>query len=243
MTTPHSTRPGQPGQPGTGAATDQETPVPQQPEPGSYGEPRTSYPPGAAGMQPSSLPGLARATWPALLAAALGSLAVGILLLVWPKATLVIAAILIGAGLIIAGILRLIDGFADRDASGGRRAANVVIGLLAVIVGLYFIRHYHITIAAMAIVVGLFWVMHGIADLTVGLFAGPFPGRGLTVFSGLLSLAAGLIVLFWPAISLTILVVVLGIWLVVYGVLLAIMAFGLRKAGSSRPGSDQFAAA
>ncbi len=241
MTTPHSTRPGRDGQPGTGAATDQENPVPPQPGSGSSAETGMGYPPG---WERRSLGAdLARATWPAVLAAGLGSLVVGILLLAWPKATLIIAAVLIGIGLIVAGILGLVNGFTDRAASGGRRAADIVIGLLAIIVGLYFVRHYHVTIAAMAIVVGLFWVMHGIADLAVGLFGGSFQGRGVTIVTGLLSLAAGLIVLFWPAISLTILVAVIGIWLVVYGLLLAFMAFSLRRAGSSGPGPDQLASA
>jgi uncharacterized membrane protein HdeD (DUF308 family) len=176
-------------------------------------------------------PDFARTAWPAFIAAGLGAIALGIILLAWPKATLAIAAVLIGASLIVAGMLRLIDGFTAHEASGSRRVAHVLIGLLAIIVGLYCIRHYHLTIAVLAIVVGLFWVLHGIADITVSLFAGPFPGRWLTVVAGILSLAAGVVVLFWPTISLTILIAVLGIWLIVYGVLMAITAFSLRRFG------------
>jgi uncharacterized membrane protein HdeD (DUF308 family) len=176
-------------------------------------------------------PDFARSAWPAFLAAAIGAIVLGIVLLAWPKATLTIVAILIGASLVVAGLLRIIDGFTAHDASGGRRVAHVLIGLLAIIVGLYCIRHYHVTIAALAILVGLFWILHGIADIAAGLFAGPFPARGLTVVAGILSLVAGLIVLFWPTISLTVLVVVIGIWLLVYGVLMAITAFGLRRTG------------
>ena len=178
-------------------------------------------------------PHFARTAWPAFIAASLGAIAVGVILLVWPKATLAIVAVLVGASLIVAGMLRLIDGFTAHEASGGRRVAHVLIGLLAIIVGLYCIRHYHLTIAVLAIVVGLFWVLHGIADITVSLFSGPFPGRGLTVVAGILSLAAGIVVLFWPTISLTVLIAVLGIWLIVYGVLMAITAFSLRRVGGA----------
>jgi uncharacterized membrane protein HdeD (DUF308 family) len=178
-------------------------------------------------------PEFARNAWPAFIAAGLAAIAVGVILLVWPKATLAIVAVLVGASLIVAGMLRLIDGFTAHEASGGRRVAHVLIGLLAIIVGLYCIRHYHLTIAVLAIVVGLFWVLHGIADITVSLFAGPFPGRGLTVIAGILSVAAGVVVLFWPTISLTVLIAVLGIWLIVYGVLMAITAFSLRRFGGA----------
>jgi uncharacterized membrane protein HdeD (DUF308 family) len=120
--------------------------------------------------------------------------------------------------------------------------ASVVIGLLAIVLGLYCMRHYHVTIAALAIIVGLFWVIHGIADIGIGLFGGGLPGHGLTVLAGVLSLGAGLIVLFWPTISLTVLVVVIGIWLIVYGILAAILALRLRRTGSAPPGPGDLAA-
>jgi uncharacterized membrane protein HdeD (DUF308 family) len=166
------------------------------------------------------------------MAAAIGAIVLGILLLAWPKATLTIVSILIGASLVVAGLLRLIDGFTAHDASGGRRVAHVLIGLLAIIVGLYCIRHYHVTITALAIIVGLFWILHGLADIAAGLFAGAFPGRGLTLAAGVLSVCAGVIVLFWPTISLTVLIAVIGIWLLVYGAVMAITAFTLRRSGS-----------
>jgi uncharacterized membrane protein HdeD (DUF308 family) len=164
---------------------------------------------------------------------------VGAILLAWPKETLTVVAILIGVALIVAGILRLMDGFTAHEATGGKRVASVVIGLIAIILGLFCIRHYHFTITALAIIVGLFWVIHGISDIAVGAFAGRFPGRGITLLSGGLSLAAGLIVLFWPTISLTVLVAVIGIWLIVYGILAAILAFQLRGGGTGRPGGKR----
>jgi uncharacterized membrane protein HdeD (DUF308 family) len=228
MTTPHPTRPDEPIQPGA---------APDGPA-AEYGYATTGEP-GQNGLGPD----FARAAWPAFMAAGLGAVAVGILLLAWPKATLAIVAILIGASLIVAGLLRLIDGFTAHESSGARRVAHVLIGLLAIIVGLYCIRHYHITIAVLAIIVGLFWVLHGLADIAAGLFAGPFPGRGLTVVAGALSLFAGMIVLFWPTISLTVLIAVMGIWLIVYGVLMAITAFGLRRAGAADSDTGRLASA
>ena len=171
MSTPHSTRPGDPGQ--AGQAAGNVTGQGYQPANQAGQDDRAGFGPDFAGT-----------AWPAFMAAGLGAIVVGILLLAWPKATLAIVAILIGASLVVAGLLRLIDGFTAHDASGGRRVAHVLIGLLAIIVGLYCIRHYNVTIAALAIIVGLFWILHGIADIAAGLFAGSFPGRGLTIVAG-----------------------------------------------------------
>jgi uncharacterized membrane protein HdeD (DUF308 family) len=55
------------------------------------------------------------------------------------------------------------------------------------------------------------------------------PGRGLRVVAGLFSIAAGAIVLFWPGISLVLLLTVLGIWLIFYPVVLGALAFRLRR--------------
>lgn len=180
----------------------------------------------------------ARSAWPAFLAAGLAAVVVGVLLLAWPSETLTLVAILIGISLIVAGLMRLFRGFTAHQASGGARAADVVIGLLAIIVGLYFLRHTGFTITTMAIIVGIFWVINGIAELAAGMSGGPVPGRGLMITTGILSLLAGLVVMFWPTISLSVLVVVIGIWLLVYGIALVVMGFQLRRAArnSGEPG-------
>jgi uncharacterized membrane protein HdeD (DUF308 family) len=71
--------------------------------------------------------------------------------------------------------------------------------------------------------------MHGIVDLIVAAVAGPVPGRWVRAVAGLISLAAGLIVLFKPAESLKFLLVVLGIYLMLYGLVLAFWAFQARR--------------
>ncbi|HEY4850058.1 MAG TPA: DUF308 domain-containing protein [Streptosporangiaceae bacterium] len=166
-------------------------------------------------------------TWQLILFAAVATFVLGLILLVWPQATIVVVAVLIGIALLVTGVVRLIEGFTADDASGGMRAAYVIIGLLAALAGLYCLRHISVTVILLAFIVGVFWVLHGVVDLTVAA-AGAGPGRGLRALVGLFSLAAGLIVMFWPAISLTILLAVIGIWLMFYGLMLAIMAFQFR---------------
>lgn len=186
-------------------------------------------------------PDEARSAWPAFLAAGLAAIVVGILLFAWPNETLALVAILIGVSLLVAGIKLLIEGFAGHRHGGAGRAADVVIGLLALLLGLYCLRHLDVTVVLLAVIVGIFWVIHGIADLATGMSAGPFPGRGLVIATGVLSLLAGLILIFWPAISLSVLVLVIGIWLLVYGAALSVMAFQLRQHGGTSGGPGPMA--
>jgi uncharacterized membrane protein HdeD (DUF308 family) len=50
---------------------------------------------------------------------------------------------------------------------------------------------------------------------------------------GLLSIVAGIVVLVYPAISLATLAIVLGFWLLVFGIMEIVAAFRLRSAGQA----------
>jgi uncharacterized membrane protein HdeD (DUF308 family) len=219
----------------------QGAPVPQQ-SGMAWGEPQGSR----TGLTQDARDAAAfgNAAWPAFLAAGLGCLAIGIILLVWPNETLKIVSILVGISLIVAGLLRLVHGFTDHDTTGGRRAGNIVIGLLAMVVGLYCLKHHNITLFTIAFLVGAFWVIHGLADIGAALFggsaAGPGSRRALVAVIGLFSLAAGLLLMFWPALTLVVLWRLLGIWLIVYGVMTMLLALMLRSGASkaARSGAD-----
>ena len=168
-------------------------------------------------------------SWILMLIGAIVSFGFGLVLVIWPHATLKVVAVLLGIQLLVFGLVRLVSGFTSDEESGGMRAAYVVLGLLGILAGLYFIRHLSVTVALLAILVGLFWVMHGIVDLIVAAVAGPVPGRWVKAVAGLISLAAGLIVMFKPTESLKFLLVVLGIYLMLYGLVLALWSFQARR--------------
>jgi uncharacterized membrane protein HdeD (DUF308 family) len=212
-------RPGSSGQSGTGQVGEPPV-VPRQ------AGPRTVEERVAMGRMAQ----MGSRAWMLLLLAAVATVAVGIILLAWPRETLIIASVLLGAGLVITGLYRLFEGFLSKDLSGGTRAAYVVIGLVAGVAGLYCLRHHSVSIFLLSFLVGAFWIIHGFADLGVAASSGKVPGRGMRAVAGVFSIAAGAIVLFWPGISLTVLIAVFGAWLCFYGVILAALAFRMRRA-------------
>jgi uncharacterized membrane protein HdeD (DUF308 family) len=258
MTDPQTNRPdsGSPGAAGGGVAAGEPPNVPAQgratvsagatDQGGDPGRDGGAGQDGGAG-RPDLGVVLAGAAWGAVLAAAIGMLAVGVMLLVWPSATLTVVALLIGAALLVTGVLRLFDAITARGESGAMRAADVVIGILAIIAGLYCLKHHSLTVLVLALVVGVLWIIHGIGDLVVAATAGPVPGRGLRAIGGVVSLAAGLVILFWPSVSLILLLTILGAWLLFYGLVLAMLAFRLRRvskgSGSRNRSSDRVAEA
>lgn len=171
----------------------------------------------------------AEKSWMALLLGGLAMIAVGIMLLVWPHASLTIVAILIGAALVASGLVKLWEGFTAHGESGGTRTAYVVIGLLAVLAGLYCLRHHAVSLFAVAFVTGIYFIMHGIADLGVAASAA-IPGRALRAVLGIFSIVAGILMVVWPGITVVLLLTLVAAWLIFYGCLLGALAFGLRRA-------------
>lgn len=166
--------------------------------------------------------------WAWVLAFGVITLLAGILVLAWPGATLLVIAVLFGVQLIVAGIYRFVAAFATEDASGGARVMLALLGVLSIIIGLWAVRHVLLTLLALVVLLGIFWVVNGAIELFTALSYRGMPERGWTAAMGVLSVLAGIVVLIYPAESLLTLSIVLGIWLLVYGVMEIVAAFRLR---------------
>lgn len=168
--------------------------------------------------------------WQALTSAGAVAFILGLIVLVWPGATLLVVALLFGCYLVLSGVMSLIEGLADRHADGAMRIAYIVLGVLGVMLGLFCLRRIDVTVVLLAFLLSAFWIMRGVLDLAVASSRHEVAGRGLRVFTGVLSLIAGILVLFWPGITLTVLLTFAGCWLLIYGIMLAILGLGLRRA-------------
>jgi uncharacterized membrane protein HdeD (DUF308 family) len=163
----------------------------------------------------------------------------GVVVLAWPGATLLVIAVLFGVQLIFAGIFRFVAAFAADDESGGTRVLMALLGVLSVIIGLWAGRHVLLTLLALIVLLGIFWVVNGTIELFTALSHRGLPQRGWIAAMGVLSILAGIIVLAYPGESLLTLSIVLGIWLLVYGVMEIATSFRLR--GLAHSGSEHMA--
>jgi uncharacterized membrane protein HdeD (DUF308 family) len=157
----------------------------------------------------------------------------GLFAIVWPDRTLQVIAVLFGIQLVVAGIFRFVTALAVDEASGGTRVLLALLGVLSFIVGLYALRNVLVTIAALALLLGIFWIVNGVVETFTALSDRGMQGRGWAIFMGLLSIVAGVVVLVYPGISLATLAIVLGFWLIVFGVMEIVAAFRLRSVGQA----------
>ena len=93
----------------------------------------------------------------------------------------------------------------------------------------------------LAFVLGFYWLFHGITELFVAVGHADLPGRAWMIVSGILSVVVGVVVVVAPGISLVALTLVLGVWLIVFGVIAVVRAVQIRSLVHAR-GSGPVAA-
>ena len=181
------------------------------------------------GQEPADLISQVGRHWGWVLAYGILTVLAGVAVLAWPSETLLVIAVLFGVQLIISGIFRFVGALASDDLTGGTRVMLALLGVLSIIIGLWAVRHAVLTLVALIVFLGIFWVINGLIEIFAALSHRDMPDRGWSVLMGVLSAIAGIIVLAYPGLTLVGLAVILGIWLLVFGILEIIAAFRLRK--------------
>jgi len=156
----------------------------------------------------------------------------GVVILVWPHKSIVVAAVLFGVYLVLSGLVLVLLAFNEPFAGGGIRFLNFISGVASVILGVLAFRHFdegYWAILLLAIWIGIGFIFRGVSAAGVAISDRQFPGRGWTIFFGVISMIAGIIVLAYPFHSIVTLALVVGIWLIILGVMEIVSGFGMRN--------------
>ncbi|QAY74043.1 hypothetical protein ET445_12550 [Agromyces protaetiae] len=157
------------------------------------------------------------------------ALIVGILITFWPKNSAIALTIILGVYFVIAGIAYLGLGIFSKGISGGARALDIILGILFVFGGISVLTSPAGSTVVLAIFLGVFigilWIIEGVVALVQ---SGDSGSRGWAIFFGLLSIVAGLILVFSPAYVVA-LWWILGISLIVLGLIQIVRAFTFGK--------------
>ncbi|MBF6210033.1 HdeD family acid-resistance protein [Nocardia puris] len=174
------------------------------------------------------LEALAKSAWTTVLVTGALSVILGVMILVWPGKTLLVAGVLFGIYLVISGVLQLVAAF-GATASAGMRVLYFISGVLSIIIGIFCFRDELASILLLGIFIGIGWLFRGVAVVVAALSDPEMPGRGWQLFFGVITAIAGVVLIVWPVTSVATLTLVAGIWLIVLGIMEIITAFGVRK--------------
>ena len=166
--------------------------------------------------------------WRAAFVVGLATAILGIIVAAVPETSLAVIAVLLGVLVIISGIYNVVEAFRGEEHG---RVWRGIAGVVFIVAGLVLIRHLHLSLALIGLVIGLTWVVQGLAALIAG-FSGTATrmGTGWSIFFGVISLIAGIVVISAPIASITTLAVLMGIWFIVMGVMEMFGAFAFRHA-------------
>jgi uncharacterized membrane protein HdeD (DUF308 family) len=184
--------------------------------------------------------------WKSELVSGVLAVILGIVVLAWPGISILVAAIVFGAYLLVTGIAQVVMAFSLHVTAGGR-VLLFISGAAALILAVLAFRHFGegYAILLLAIWIGVGFVFRGVATTVAAVSDPTLPGRGWHIFVGVISLIAGVVVIASPFESILTLAIVVGVWLIVIGVFEVVTAFGIRKAARSlsRPASQPIAPA
>jgi uncharacterized membrane protein HdeD (DUF308 family) len=161
------------------------------------------------------------------------ALIVGIIILVWPghaavALTAIVAIYAIVGGLVYGGL-----GIFSKTMGGWARVGHIILGVVFIVAGviaLFNLSHTTVWLALfIGILVGIMWIVEGIVALTT---LGASQSRGWTIFFAILSIIAGIILLFSPLWGAVVLWWLLGISLVVLGIIQIVRAFTWKGAAA-----------
>ncbi len=156
-----------------------------------------------------------RAAFQGVLAAVLGAACI-----VWPGVTIGVVVALFAVYCFVDAIIQVASLFSSADTAG-QRVLMVVLALIDVAAGIVAVSYPGITAGVLVIVIGIWAIIGGAIQITA---AWGGAGGGWFAVGGVLSVLAGILLIAWPGIGAFSLALVLGIYLLAYGITLLVLA-------------------
>jgi uncharacterized membrane protein HdeD (DUF308 family) len=156
------------------------------------------------------------------------SIAAGVLALAYPDITLLALGLIVGVYLVIAGSTYLALGTIENQTAGGR-VLRVLVGFLSILAGLICLVRPGAGVLVLLIALSFWFILTGVADLTRAMDNREH--RVISSILGVVSIAAGVVVVGNPDIGLATLALLAGIGFIVRGTVEVMAAGWMYRAG------------
>ncbi|MFF4832264.1 HdeD family acid-resistance protein [Streptomyces sp. NPDC001315] len=177
---------------------------------------------------------LSEAAWQVVLVTGVASLILGVLVLVWPGASLHAAGILFGVYLVVSGVLQLSSAFGTHKTTSLRVLA-FISGALSILLGLFCFRGPMQSILLLGLWIGIGWLIRGVTQTLAAVHDRSMPARGWQIFLGIVTFIAGIVLIDSPIESVAVLTLVGGIWLIAVGIVEIVTAIRIHGRARQTP--------
>jgi uncharacterized membrane protein HdeD (DUF308 family) len=177
--------------------------------------------------------------WWALTFRGIAAVIFGIAAVFWPGITLVTLIYIFSAWVLVDGVIRIVAGI-GRIGHSQLGFLTMVVGLIELGVGVYLLRHPHVTFATLILLIGFSLIIAGVVEVVSTLSErDTITGKTLAVIIGAAAVLAGILMLFQPASSGVAFVWILGLYALITGPMLIAISLDVRnlteEAAGSRP--------
>ncbi len=149
----------------------------------------------------------------------------GVLLLVWPKLTVLTTVTLISLWLLLVGVMNIIQGVGNIRRGGFGWLGSILLGIFELGVGAYLVQRPGLTTLTIVTLVGAVFIVQGLVHLWNTFTERGVSGghRVLSLLFAVLSLIAGVWVMRYPLQGTLAFVWLIGLYTIVSGALLIAM--------------------
>lgn len=153
----------------------------------------------------------------------------GLLTLLNPAITLVVLIIMFGAFALVDGVLMIISAVANRRQQPSWKSL-LVSGILAVLIGIMTLMLPGVTAITLLLLIAAWAIVTGIAAIVVAIrLRKEIEGEWLFILHGILSVLFGTILIVFPGAGALAMVLWIGAFAVITGILLIAFSLRLRK--------------
>lgn len=168
--------------------------------------------------------------WGLILLQGIISTIIGVLLLIAPRITVTAAVVFLGAWWLVMGIVAIVGIFAGYTRAHWGWA--LFAGILGIIAGILVLGHPFAAAVIVPTVLVLILATLGIIMGIVGIVAGARGAGGGAIALGALSIIIGILLFVAPFISTFVLIILLGIFLVIGGIVAIVRSLQMRSAAT-----------
>jgi uncharacterized membrane protein HdeD (DUF308 family) len=151
----------------------------------------------------------------------------GIAAVFWPGITLLTLLYLFSAWVLVDGVIRIVTGI-SRIGSHRLGFLTMLVGLFQLGVGVYLLRHPGVSFATLILLIGFLLIVGGVVEVVASLTStDSATGRTLSIIVGVITVLAGILMLFQPAASGVAFVWILGLYALITGPIMIAMSLDL----------------
>jgi uncharacterized membrane protein HdeD (DUF308 family) len=176
--------------------------------------------------------------WWSVLLRGLAAIIFGILTFLAPALSLATLVLLFGAYAIADGVLAIVAAV-RRRRDADRWGMLLVEGIASIVIGLVTLAMPGITTLVLLFIIAAWALVTGVLEIAAAIqLRRTISGEWLLALSGVLSIAFGVALMVFPAAGAVALVLWIGAYALLFGVVLTMLAFRLRALRAGRPGTS-----